>query len=163
MRTVRDFTRRHSTVMMFSRAPPTLHSRFPGRPLAQMNLRPPPFVSATDTLDVVLPVMRAARPELALIAGAGAPAVLTTTSAMALTADRAAIAAGMVDLSDLTAADVVGLHPLSFAEIDVRATSGDVLALFFPSDSTVLKPAVVIVRSVIGQVAGVITKPEVRL
>ncbi|TCP96418.1 Abi-like protein [Sphingomonas sp. PP-F2F-A104-K0414] len=162
-RTVRDFTRRHSTVMMVSRTPPTLHSRFPGRPLAQMNLRPPPVVAAKDTLDIVLPVMRAARPELAMIAGAGAEGVLTTTSAMALTADRAAMTAGMVDLTDLTARDVVNLHPLSFAEIDVRATSGDVLALFFPSDSSALKPAVVIVRSVVGHVAGVLIRPEVRL
>ncbi|WP_242121932.1 Abi family protein [Sphingomonas lacusdianchii] len=162
---VRDFTRRHSTVMAVARVPPTRFSHFPGRPIAQMNLRPPPFVTADDPLDVVLPLMRAGRPELALIAGDGdgPPSALTTASAMTATADRAALLGGMVDLSEVTAGEVVDLHPLTLMEIDVRASSGDLQALFFPSDATATRPAVVLVRSVGGLVAGAILRPDVRL
>jgi hypothetical protein len=161
----RDFTRRHSTVMTVARVRPTRYSSFPGRPLAQMNLRAPPLVLAGDQLDDVIRAMRAARPELALIEayeGAG-PAALTTTGAMALTADRAATIGGMVDLSELTARDVVEAYPVSLAEIDVRASSGDVMALFFPPDPTASRPTAILVRSATGKVLGAILRPEVRL
>jgi hypothetical protein len=164
-RPTRDFTRGHSTVMAVARVPPTRQSRFPGRPLAQMNLRPPPMLALGDPLNAALAAMRAARPELALIPGAGAPpfAALTTSSATALVIERAALASGLVDLSELTAGDVTTAHPLELGEIDLRASSGDVLSLFFPPDQTAPKPSALVVWSAQRVLTGVIVRPDLRL
>ncbi|UAJ10501.1 hypothetical protein [Polymorphobacter megasporae] len=163
---VREFTRRHSTVMAVVRVPLTRQSRFPGRPLAQMNLRPPPVIHHTDTIDVVIVALRAARPDLALIPDAArAPpyAALTIATVSALIVDRARTAGGLVDLTELTAGEVVVAYPLAIDEIDLRASGGDALSMFFPSDPAAPKPSALLVRSANGDLSGALVRPDFRL
>lgn len=164
-RAAREFTRRHSTVMVVARVPPTRYAREPGRPLAQLNLRPPPVLDAGVGVDAALAAMTAARPPLALIPSGGAVpySTLTIATTVALVAERSALAGGLVDLSEITAADVVAAHPLTLGEIDVRATTGDVMAMFYPADGVDARPSALIVRSASGGLAGALLRPDIRL
>lgn len=149
-----------------ARVPPTRQSRFPGRPLAQLNLRPPILVQPLDSAETAIAAMRMVRPSLALISDQGRSppyAALTMTTAAALIADQAALESGLVDLSELTASDVAAAHPLELGEIDVRASSGDALSVFFNPDSTKPPVSVLLVRSANDDLLGAILRPDLRL
>lgn len=160
---VREFVRRHSTVTAVVRVPPSRHSRFAGRPLAQANLRPPPELSATDSLDVAAGKLRSARPQVALVArpaGGGYDAV-TMSALLGFIADQAALAAGLVDLRDHSVSDVLAGHPVALGAIDIRSSSGDAAARFFPPDKSP-PPGILLVTAADGSPAGVIVRPDIR-
>jgi hypothetical protein len=161
----RDWVRRCSTVMMVVRTPPSVDSWLPGLPLSSTNLRQPLILSEDMALLAALPAIGDARPPIALVPEHGVDAyrAVPASRIMSFIATQAVMLDGMLDLSAYTLSDVIaGTPSVPVVTIDRRASTGDVLAAFFPSGVPQSKrPQALLVISDKG-VEGVILHPLIR-
>lgn len=161
--TAREWTRQHCTVMTVVKAPPSPHSRMPGRPLAQSNLRAPRVFPPDARLLDALPEIAVARPAVALIEPSDGQHGYTAVTAQALAAHIARIVAetgGLVDCGEHGLADVAARSPLAIDVIDHRATTGDAMARFYPGKGRARVDLLVVTRG--DAVAGLLQRPDAR-
>lgn len=165
----KEWVKTHSTVTAVLRAPPTPLSTLPGLPLASTNLRPPPVLNGTEKLTEILAQVLSARPAIALVpAPSLAPPyrIVTAKDILAFLADEAEGQSSLVDIADYTLAEVLkATEPEIIGQIDIQATTGDVLAAFFPKKTlNAHRPRVLLVTdSGASPVClGIIVHPEVR-
>ncbi|TAJ72116.1 MAG: hypothetical protein EPO51_08335 [Phenylobacterium sp.] len=166
-RDYRDWTRAHCTVMGVAKSPPSIHSAVPGRPLAQANLRSPTMISSEASLLEALTSVASARPGLLLVRIPDAPgyAAVSAQSISGYLAKHIAAAqadtGGLIDLGDHTVEDVLTTVSLVLQEVDRRATTGDAMALFYPSQKGTARPdALLVVED--GVLHGLLTRPDAR-
>jgi hypothetical protein len=161
----RDWVRSHSTCMTVLRTPPSEESHLPGLPLSSTNLRSPLTLSEETPLLLALPAIAAARPPLALVPDlkSGGTRLVPPTRIIRFISNRATNQGGMIDLSEHTLGDVVAATPeILTATISRQASTGDALALFFPSGvPQAERPQALLVRSN-NQTHGVILHPSIR-
>ncbi|MFK4046885.1 hypothetical protein ACI2KH_18165 [Roseomonas mucosa] len=165
----RDWVKAHSTIAAVLRAPPTAASTLPGLPLASTNLRAPLMLTGAQKLSDVLVALTSARPSIALVPDPSASPpyrAVTARDILAFFADKAGQQGSLLDLAEHVLDDVLGATvPQPLGEIDIKATTGDVLAAFFPRKTReVLRPRVLVVTdsSVSRRCVGLIVHPEVR-
>jgi hypothetical protein len=165
----KEWVKTHSTVTAVLRAPPTAISTLPGLPLASANLRPPPMLTGAEKLVDVLAKVISARPSIALVSDLSLSPpyrAVTAKDILAFLADKAGRQGALVDLSDHVLTDVLdATPPQPLGQIDIQATTGDVLAAFFPRKTPdALRPRVLVVTDGSASLScvGVIAHPEVR-
>lgn len=148
--TASGWVRDCSTVMAVVRTPPSAAGGLPGLPLTSTNLRPPPLLTDTTLVSDSLAQIAAARPPVIVVqpTDGGDIHVLTSEQVIRYLADLAIQASGLMDLSEHTLSRVLaGTAPTPFVRIDAGATTGDVLASFFPPNTPqAQRPQVVLVE-----------------
>ncbi|MFT8814775.1 Abi family protein [Acetobacter fabarum] len=168
-----EFTKKwvhaHSTVVAVLRAPPTAVSTLPGLPLASANLRTPPIFSGSEKLIDIIGKVISVRPPIALIFDENhSPPyrAITLADILSFMEDQAKQVGGLVDLSGNTLMDVLISVPKQIiTQIDIKATTGDVLATFFPRKTKeTSRPRVIVVTdgSDNNRCVGLIAHPDVR-
>lgn len=159
----REWTRQHCTVMTVVKSPPSAHSRLPGRPLAQSNLRAPRVFPPDAKLLDALSEIADARPAVALIGPVDRRDGYTAVTAQALAAYSARIAnetGGLVDFGEQGLAEVAARSPLAIGVIDHRATTGDAMARFYPGKGRPRVDLLVVTKG--DDVAGLLQRPDAR-
>lgn len=168
-----EFTKKwvhnHSTVVAVLRAPPTAVSTLPGLPLASANLRVPPIFSESEKLIDIIGKIVSVRPPIALIYdGSNLPPyrAITLADILSFMEKQALQDGGLVDLAVNTLKDVLVSAPnIIITQIDIKATTGDVLAAFFPRKvKAISRPRVIVVTdgSDSDRCVGLIAHPDVR-
>lgn len=165
----KEWVRAHSTVVAVLRAPPTAVSTLPGLPLASANLRPPPTFSGSEKLIDIIGKVISVRPPIALIDDQNnipPYRAVTLADILSFMENQAKQDGGLVDLSGNTLMDVLASAPNQIiTQIDIKATTGDVLATFFPRKTKeILRPRVIVVTdgSDSDRCVGLIAHPDVR-
>lgn len=165
----KNWVRAHSTVVAVLRAPPTAVSTLPGLPLASANLRPPPIFLGNEKIIDVIGKIISVRPPIALIHDENkSPPYrsIAVSDILSFMGNKSSEAAGLVDLSENTLIDVLNaVQDQTIAQIDIRATTGDVLAIFFPQKTRgISRPRVIVVvdGSNSNRCVGLIAHPDVR-
>jgi hypothetical protein len=126
------------------------------------------LTGAEKLVDVLAKVI-SARPSIALVSDLSLSPpyrAVTAKDILAFLADKAGRQGALVDLSDHVLTDVLdATPPQPLGQIDIQATTGDVLAAFFPRKTPdALRPRVLVVTDGSASLScvGVIAHPEVR-
>lgn len=163
-RVARDWARQHSTVTTVAKSPPNAHSRLPGRPLAQSNLRAPQILPSAARLSDALPIIATARPAVVLVEAPdhenGYRAVTAQTVAK-FSAGIIVQTAGLIDYSEHTLADAAGSGGSALGLIDHRATTGDAMARFYPGKGRERVELLIVKDG--DTVIGLLQRPDTRL
>lgn len=164
-----DWAKRHSTVMEVIRTPPTPATYLPGKLLSTVKMAPPPILGRESTLAAAIPLVKGARPPIALVPdNAASPPFRVITAAMLLDYISAAAAEleNMIDLGAATIANVLdlpGAPAPRLGEISIEASTGDAQARFFPAGAPAAdRPQFLLVMDRTARIVGVISRPEVR-
>jgi hypothetical protein len=164
-----DWAKQHSTVMEVIRTPPTPATYLPGKLLSTVKMAPPPILGRDTTLAAAIPLVKGARPPIALVPDTAAnPPFKVVTATMLLDYIGAAAAEleNMIDLGATTIAAVLdhpGAPTLRVDQISIEASTGDAQARFFPAGALAAeRPQFLLVMDRTASIAGVISRPEVR-
>lgn len=152
------------TVQQTLRAVPSPLSGHPGAQLSSTNLRPPLTVELQASVTSLFALLASQRPQVALTYSEGGNAVLITLGQLASYLGRVAAENDQaILLTDETVEDLLaGSDPIIVADIDVRQSTGDAIAMFFPRGEPLNKrPQFLLVRSE-GKIVGVIQNPIVK-
>lgn len=157
---------RHSTAPAVIRTAPTPAACLPGKLLTTVKFVAPTVLSPTDTLDLAMAIVRAARPPLALVPDPTATPpyrLLTPTMLLGYLSAKAAEGGGLIDTTASTVADVVATSAVLIDTVNIGASTGDVSAKFFPAGSApARRPQALLVTDSTGALLGVIARPEFR-
>lgn len=158
----RDWVETCSTVIAVVRTPPTPVTGIYGLPLASTSLRPPPTVEDNDTIAALLHRLGGARPPIALTTPP-TEAVISLEMVTTFIAQKSLDQGGLIDLTMETVANLLAaVTPLRTVDIDINQSTGDLQALFFPTNvAQNLRPQVAIVRRN-GHAVGSVMHPGLR-
>lgn len=160
---VREWVRLHSTVITVVKSPPSPHSRMPGRPLAQSNLRAPKIFDASERLSKILPDLAMARPAVALMVSStdqSGYSAVTAQAVAAFTSKLITATGGLIDYSEHSLADVVQATEISIGKIDHRSTTGDAMAKFYPGKGRPRSDLLIVEAD--GTPIGLLQRPDAR-
>lgn len=167
----------NATVKQAIYSKPLAGSEFVGTPLSLAKHRAPPVIGAGTSLLDAMKAVEAGRPRSALVANPErTPAydLLTPSMITAYVQQNALSLGGMIDLNEHTASNVIeSTDRLALSSIDVRMSSGDLKAIFYPRISKADKkagkgpraPGAVLIMDPSRQLepVGIAFKPDVKL